>query len=249
MLRNISRFLTPTDTAQSLRGPEPAASDLHAQRAAALSDRAEADARARQIEAELCGLRPPHPDLAGGEVWAQRPAAWSRPARTRRLASTRPGTEVAPGVKLFHDCPLAEIAFHQPLCGPDAPAPFALSLDVLRFEGSFLSLCLHLNEADAAALTADVVFRVDLEMTIESPVQVYARLNMMHGPNQRQILAGLPFEGRLSGRADAGFDLAYAQIDRDQVSAAWIDVILENPAMNAFLLHDMRLSRNRRAGL
>ena len=75
--------------------------------------------------------RPPQCD------WAWRPLPWAAALRPPVIAGVTGGTALAEGVTLFHDCPLAEITLRQSRRrDPDAPAPFALSLDALGFDGT-----------------------------------------------------------------------------------------------------------------
>jgi hypothetical protein len=80
----------------------------------------------------------------------------------------------------------------------------------------------------------------------EQPIEIYARLNIQHGPNTEQIVRQMDI------RDDAGlaeFDLAYSNINEKRVEKAWIDVIFDNPAMNQIRLSDLTLTRAPRADL
>ncbi|MEM8579824.1 MAG: DUF6478 family protein [Pseudomonadota bacterium] len=246
MLQNLSQYLTQTDT--ETRSEYTSASDV-AEYRRALCERAMADASLRQAKAAMWGAKNPMPDLQSGETWALRPSAWSRAAVHRHLVGAASGTEIAPALTLYHDCPHSLLSLRQDLTSPDAPAPFSLCLDVLQFEGSFLSLCFNLDPEEAKQLRMDDVIRVGLDAEMEAPLPLYARLNLKQSPNETQQLSQFGFGNTTSGRQIAAFDLAYAGLSDDPVEAAWIDLIFEKPAMNAVRMHDMVVSRGKRASL
>ncbi|WP_425092847.1 DUF6478 family protein [Tropicimonas sp. S265A] len=249
MLRNLSRLLTPAAATETGLPQTDPASDLVAQQSAALASRAAADAAARAAQAALRGLRAPQPDPARAETWAFRPTAWHQAAHTPHLVGPASGTEIAPGLSVFHDCPLSESCVRQTLAPASAPAPFGITFDILRFEGSFLSLCLHLADTDVSAWAHEDIIRIALVAQMETPIALYGRLNLVQGPNTQQMLAHFPFETASDDCAKVAFDLSYAGLEPDPLTGAWIDLIFEKPAMNAVHLHDMRLSRGKRADL
>lgn len=201
-------------------------------------DRALEAARRRMAEAApLPGEVP----LALHTDWAWRPAPWRGVWARPGLVAPAPGSELAEGVKLFHDCPRAEIVCREM---PSGGAASALALEVFGFEGSFLSVAVDLPEAAARTLERRHVVVAFLDIEAERPVEVFARLNIRHGPNTDQIVRSIPPE---NGRATAEFDLALTQINERRIEGAWLDLILSAPGMNRFLLRDLVLSRHPRA--
>ena len=125
-------------------------------------------------------------------------------------------------------------------------APFGLLMDVYRFDGSYLSLVLTPPCEAVSELNRNHYFSLRARIEREQPIEIYARLNIQHGPNTEQIVRQMDI------RDDAGlaeFDLAYSNINEKRVEKAWIDVIFDNPAMNQIRLSDMTLTRAPRADL
>jgi Family of unknown function (DUF6478) len=115
---------------------------------------------------------------------------------------------------------------------------------VLGFDGSFLSLVINLPDAAMQGLTLRHLVRLDVVVDMERPIEIFARLNVRHGPNTEQIVRELPRGG---GTAMVEFDLAYTRMNEKRVERAWIDLIFEGPAMNQITLRDLILSRRTRA--
>jgi hypothetical protein len=68
---------------------------------------------------------------------------------------------------------------------------------------------------------------------------------MEQGPNTAQMLAEISEPE--DGRCHVAFDLAYGGLRAQPVDHAWIDLIVERPAMLRLTLHDLLLSRHPRA--
>lgn len=217
------------------------------QRDAARRSRARADLAARAAEARLRAQNRPPPILPDGAVWVQRPTAWHQAAEDPVRIGPENGAQLTPDLTLFHDCPRAEMILRQAMAPGTAPAPFALILDTLHFEGSFLSLVTSLPETEAAALNDRNILRVELSMTSSAPTKLYGRLNMEQGPNTAQMLS--EFSEPAEGSSHVAFDLAYSGLRDQPVDRAWIDLIVERPAMMRLTLHDVLMSRHPRAEL
>lgn len=71
-------------------------------------------------------------------------------------------------------------------------------------------------------------------------MEVFARLNVRHGPNLEQIVRQVDF-GRSPGLAE--FDLAGTAIDDRRIEGAWLDLIVEKPAMTRIAPRDMVVLR------
>lgn len=179
-----------------------------------------------------------------GADWLWRPEPWRLPVSPRGRAGLDRRTEIAPGVSLFHDCPLREIAVRQERNDRAGDlAPFGLVLEVLGFEGSFLSLALDLPPGAADGLLRRHLLAAELDIEAERPLPVHARLNVKHGPNTDQF----PGEVTLGKGATLEFDLAYGNVNEKRVEKMWLDLIFEAPAQNALRLRDLTMSRRPRA--
>jgi len=179
--------------------------------------------------------------------WAERAAPWRQKIRPR--GHVRPGSphHVGGGVTLFHDATEADLSLRQDPAPADIQGPaFGLVLEVYRFDGSFLSLVQDLPEAAIKGLTLNHFIAVHLRVAREQPIEIYARLNVQHGPNQEQIVRQVNIRDGV-GRAE--FDLAYTTINEKRLEKAWLDLILESPEMNRLAIWDMVLLRAPRADI
>ncbi|KIT16359.1 DUF6478 family protein [Jannaschia aquimarina] len=173
--------------------------------------------------------------------WGWRPPIFTLDGRLEMDAAAD-GTELADGTKLFHDCPLAEIAVTQVL--QEVP-PLGLRLTVGGFEGGFLSLALDLPRAGWAGLSPSHIVEVILRAGgIET---IYARLNLRHGPNIETLTETLrPGEG---GGAKAEFDLGMEVFSSAKLTHAWLDFIFEDPAGREIVIEELTVTRRPRADL
>ncbi|MCK0168668.1 DUF6478 family protein [Jannaschia sp. S6380] len=182
--------------------------------------------------------------------WAWRPAPWARALSQATFAGAGGGTELAEGVTLFHDCPLAEITLRQDrVRDAAAAAPFALTLDALGFEGSFLSLVVNLPTGGVAGLGSGQLIGVAARLKMERPAEMFVRLNVRHGPNTEQLVSELRPHGPTGGPAKAEFDLGFVEINPARLEGAWIDIIFEKPEMNLVRIEDLTLTRRPRADI
>lgn len=186
----------------------------------------------------------PKPLLAD---WAWRPELWSGPVTPPGLAAVATRTGFGAEAKLFHDCAESELTLRQIAnTRPTDLAPYGLRIDVFRFDGSFLSLVLDLPMAGLQGLGAGHVVRLDAAVEAERPLEIFARLNLRHGPNTDEIVRELP---KGTAEATVEFDLGYTRLTDRQVEAAWLDLIFEGPRMNQVVVRDLTLSRRPRAAL
>ena len=182
-----------------------------------------------------------------GTDWSWRPQIWRGPLPDRGLVGVETRTEVGDEAKIFHDSPIAEITLTQLRNQSETDlAPFALRLEVYRFQGSFLSLVLDLPDEACQGLTRRHVVRLDTVLTSERPVEIFCRLNIRHGPNTEQAVQQMAIH---DGVGLAEFDLAYTNLNEKRVEQMWVDVIFEGSAMNAITLRDVTLARHPRADL
>lgn len=182
-----------------------------------------------------------------GTDWAWRPDLWRGPIPVPGLAAVPGRMTVAEGATIYHDCRRSELTFRQIRNSRAADiAPFGFRIDVFRFDGSYLSLAIDLPEEAAQGLRMTHLIRVDAIVEMEKPLEIFARLNVKHGPNVEQVVRELPLGDE---EVMVEFDLAYTKIDERRVERLWIDLIFEGPEMNQIILRDLTVTRRPRAEL
>ncbi|MEW9918147.1 DUF6478 family protein [Marimonas sp. MJW-29] len=179
--------------------------------------------------------------------WAWRPELWRGPLPVPGISSVETKSMLGDEVTLFHDCDYSELTLRQlrNLREEDL-APYGLRLDVFRFQGSFLSVVVDLPEDGVTGLKRTHLIRMDAIVEMEKPLEIFARLNVKHGPNTEQIVRELPLHEQ---KHQVEFDLAYTNLNEKRVERAWIDLIFEGPQMNQVILRDLTFSRRPRAHL
>ena len=199
----------------------------------------------RTVQSRLAAASParPAPGLPVRTEWSFRPSPWSVRQPELLAIGANDGTQLAEGVTLHHDCPLAEVTARQTTATGEAQA-YDVALDVLGFEGSYLSLAIAFPGAALPGLTKDTLFRVDLDFLADRNSEIYTRLNLSHGPNTERIVRGVE-----AGTKFVDFDLFYADLEPAEVSGVWLDIIMQDPEMNRLLLRDVVLSRRPRANV
>ncbi|MFB2594928.1 DUF6478 family protein [Paracoccus sp. p4-l81] len=188
--------------------------------------------------------------LGTDAVW--RPAPWRGPLSPSGRVAADNAAVLCDGVSLHHDCPLQELILRQvPVLRADGQAPYAVRIETLGFAGSFLSLAIQLAPELIEGLRRDHLMRLMLLVQTERPMQIYARLNIRHGPNVEQVLRALPGPNpaRPGHPVLAEFDLSECEINEKRVESGWLDLILERPQMNAVHLSDLVMMRFPRADL
>lgn len=177
--------------------------------------------------------------------WAWRPSICRERTTGCRFAPVPQKCDLGPELKLFHDCGASEMTVRQ--CrnqGTEDEAPFGLGLDVFDFTGGYLSLVLDLPEDGAFGLSRRNILMLETRITVERPLEIFARLNIVHGPNTEQIVREVDTSMH---RMAVEFDLAYVSLNEKRIDKAWIDLIFESPRMNRIAVHDIVLSRRPRA--
>ncbi|MDP5336644.1 MAG: DUF6478 family protein [Paracoccaceae bacterium] len=187
-------------------------------------------------------FRRPH-----GADWGWRPELWRGPLPVPGFASVPSKSMLGNEVTLFHDCGRSEVTLRQLRNRREQDlAPFGLRLDVFRFDGSFLSLAVDLPGDAVAGLKRRHLIRMNTIIEMEKPLEIFARLNIRHGPNTEQIVRELPLHEE---DIMVEFDLAYSGMNEKRVEKAWVDLIFEGPEMNQVILRDLTFSRRPRAEL
>lgn len=180
-----------------------------------------------------------------GTDWHWRPQVWRGALPVRGVSAVETRSKIGDEMTLFHDCAISELTLRQLRNTREEDlAPYGLRMDVFRFDGSFLSLALDLPPEACEGLTRRHLIRMDAMIEIETPLEIFARLNVRHGPNSEQIVRELPVE---DNRVMVEFDLAYTKMNEKRVEALWIDLIFEGPEMNQVTLRDLTMSRSPRA--
>ncbi len=182
-----------------------------------------------------------------GTDWWWRPMLWKGPMPQPGMASVPGKAEICDGTTIFHDCRRTELTVRQIRNTREVDiAPFGFRMDVFRFDGSFLSLVLDLPDEAARGLKLKHLIRMDVIVEMEKPLEIFARLNIKHGPNVEQIVRELPVQDK---EVMVEFDLAYSKINEKRVEKLWMDLIFEGPEMNQVILRDVTFSRRPRAEL
>ena len=182
-----------------------------------------------------------------GSDWAWRPPLWTGPIPVPGLSSVPGKAVIDEGTTVYHDCRRSELTVRQIRNTREADlAPFGLQMDVFRFDGSFLSLVVDLPPAAVEGLRQRHLIRVDAIVEMEKPLEIFARLNIKHGPNVEQIVRELPLK---DAEVMVEFDLAYSKMNEKRVERLWVDLIFEGPEMNQVILRDVTFSRRPRAEL
>ena len=182
-----------------------------------------------------------------GTDWAWRPDLWRGPMPLPGMASVPNRSLFGAGATVFHDCRVSELTVRQ-IRNERASdvAPFGFRMDVFRFDGSFLSLVIDLPDEAARGLQLRHLVRLDMIVELEKPLEIFARLNVKHGPNTEQIVLEVPLGAE---EVMVEFDLTYSKINEKRIEKLWIDLIFEGPEMNQIILRDVTVSRRPRAEL
>ncbi len=180
-----------------------------------------------------------------GTDWAWRPALWNLPLANRGLSSAPSKSKLGDELTLFHDCTRSELTLRQVRNTREADlAPYGLRMDVFAFDGSFLSVVLDLPDGAVDGLKKNHLVRMTTIVELEKPLEIFARINIKHGPNTEQIVRELPL-----GEEEivVEFDLAYTALNEKRIERVWVDLIFDNPEMSQVTLRDLTFSRRPRA--
>lgn len=179
--------------------------------------------------------------------WAWRPSLWRGPLPEVGLVAVESQTPLGSEATIFHDCRISELTFRQLRNRREADlAPFGVRMDVFRFDGSFLSIVVELPDVALRGLKKRHLIRMNTIVETEKPLEIFARLNLRHGPNTEQIVRELPlFEDDVW----VEFDLAYTKLNEKRADKMWVDLIFEGPEMNQVIIRDVTFSRVPRAEL
>ncbi len=179
--------------------------------------------------------------------WSYRPELWRGPIEPRGIAAVRNKAKLGAEATVFHDCKISELTLRQIRNTRERDlAPFGLTMDVFKFDGTYLSLVLDLPETAVQGLKKKHLLRMDAIVEMEKPLEIFARLNIKHGPNTEQIVRELPLN---QDEVMVEFDLAYTRLNEKRAERIWIELIFEGPQMNRIILRDITFNRRPRAEL
>jgi hypothetical protein len=179
--------------------------------------------------------------------WAYRPEIWRGPITPRGMSAAQNKAKLGKEATVFHDCKISELTLRQIRNTREEDlAPFGLQVDVFKFDGSFLSIVLDLPDDAVHGLKKKHLLRMDAIVEMEKPLEIFARMNIKHGPNTEQLVRELPLH---EGDVMVEFDLAYTKLNEKRAERIWIDLIFEGPQMNQIILRDITFSRRPRAEL
>ncbi len=180
-----------------------------------------------------------------GTEWAHRPEIWSGPVSPNGISSIENKSKIGNELVLFHDCSVSEMTLRQVRNNQENDlAPFGIQLDVFNFEGSFLSLAIEMPNNAVEGLKKEHIIRLTLIIDSERPQEMFARLNLRHGPNTEQIVRELDMSTR---ELFVEFDLFYTNFKETRAQSLWFDLIFESPSMNQITIRDISVIRRRRA--
>ncbi|ROT97735.1 DUF6478 family protein [Histidinibacterium lentulum] len=182
-----------------------------------------------------------------GMEWAWRPEMWRGALPERGHAAVERRQEIGGEVTVFHDCTISELTVRQVRNTRETDlAPYGMRLDVFRFDGSFLSVVLDLPPEASQGLKKRHLIRLDTIVETEYPIELFARLNVRHGPNTEQLVREIPLG---EPEVMVEFDLAYSKLNERRVEKMWIDLIFEGPEMNQITIRDLTFCRYPRADI
>ena len=180
-----------------------------------------------------------------GTDWSWRPGLWRAPLETPGLSSAKSKSRLSKDVRVFHDCKQSELTLRQIRNLREADfAPFGLKMDVLDFNGSFLSLLIDLPPEATEGLQRRHIISMGTIIELEKPMEVYARLNIRHGPNVEQLVRQVQQDK--DGTA-VEFDLGHINVNENRIEHAWIDMTFETPQMSQIIMRDLTFNRFPRA--
>lgn len=173
--------------------------------------------------------------------WSWRPDTFRGPLSVTGMSNVASRTPFGHELTVFHDCPDAQLTLRQLRNTREEDlAPFALSLDVFEFNGSFLSISMDLDPGVVQGISPKHLIRMDSIIETESPLEIFARLNLAHGPNTENVVRELPTHSKTN---TIEFDLGYVDFNAVRTEKLWIDLIFEQSQMNQITIRDLTFSR------
>ena len=187
--------------------------------------------------------------LPVGTDWRWRPDFLSAPIRPTGIAAPENGATLGGQAAVWHDCPERALILEQiPNLRATDLSPFGLRMEVFGFRGSYLSVSIDLPPSALDGLTINHILRTEIDIAIERPMSVFARLNVANGPNNDLITHPVSdLSPGSHGPRIIEFDLAYTEVNEKRLEKIWLDLIFEAPYMNALSIRELFVSRHMRA--
>ena len=183
----------------------------------------------------------------GGTDWSWRPQLWRGVLGQKGIAGVENKTVLGDEVTVFHDCKISELTLRQLRnTHKEDLAPYGLQMDVFRFDGSFLSLAIDFPPDACEGLQKRHIIRMNAIVKTEKNIEIFARLNVKHGPNTEQVVREVPLDQK---ETMAEFDLGYSDLNEKRIERVWLDLIFESPEMNQVSIRDITFSRFPRADI
>lgn len=185
-----------------------------------------------------------------GTDWCWRPLPFQSPLPGGGLVAPASGTWLTPGSAVWHDLAESPLVVAQlpGQTGDDLP-PFLLRMESFAPPDlGYVALSFDLPAEALDGLDTGHILQVVTVLQTEAPPNAYLRLNIEHGPDTERELRHLDCPGAgAPRRIETGFDLGFVPMNPRRLAKIWVDVILERPGANALRLHDLVISRHRRA--
>ncbi|WP_316015696.1 DUF6478 family protein [Roseobacter sp. HKCCA0434] len=181
-------------------------------------------------------------DLPGDAELLHRPSLVATRQATADMVAPDSGYALSADVTLHHDFDAAHLSTRQVQGGSGQ----ALIMDLWHVEGSFVSLALALPETRVGTVGRNDLIRLGYDLSIEQNCDVFARLNLGHGPNTEQVVRQLDLR---PGVTALEFDVHYTDYDPDRAREIWIDLIFAPRPMNRIEIRDLTIARRPRLSL
>lgn len=174
-----------------------------------------------------------------------RPSIFYRRISPAGIARPKTSTRLGPDITLHHDLENAEMIARQ-IRHADRQTRYGLSLEAFDLSGSFLSFAIALPPEEAPHTRREDLIRLNYDLALDRRVEVFARLNLRHGPNVEQIVREVDLGSRESY---VEFDLFYTKYEPEFGKGIWIDLIFQTPTFNVITLYDLTVIRRPRMSL
>ena len=122
-------------------------------------------------------------------------------------------------------------------------SPYGVALELLQFDGSFLSLAIDLPNSLCGTFTKNELIGLSGEIFAERATGFTVRLNIKHGPNTEQLIQAHDLNWSNIG---VEFDLEHLKINVNRVEKIWFDLVFEIPNFNRISLTDLAFSKRPR---
>lgn len=185
-------------------------------------------------------------DRPSDATFFHRPEVFDLPLAVTGLARPAPGTALGSDMAIHHDIAEPEFILRQQRNPDGGGARFGLVLEAYELQGSFLSFALRLPEGEAQGTQREELVRLSYDLEMDAPLEVFARLNLRHGPNVEQIVREVDLNARDRW---VEFDVFYTAFDPRRGKDIWVDLIFQTPTMNTIKIRDLTVLRRPRMSL